>query len=187
MGKAVLISIRPKWCYLIASRTKTIEVRKTKPKIDTPFKCYIYQTLPKSGDWNERDGHVIGEFVCDDIYEIDAERGKTLGEAVKGIAAYRLLRDACLTAYDLLDYLSAGENSTLEYRTGYGWHISDLWLYDQPKKLSEFNGICSKKALTDCECESCKRLLETGIGHCPLDWIKNAPQSWRYVEELTNV
>lgn len=42
--KSVLISIKPKWCELIAGGKKTIEVRKTKPKIDTPFKCYIYET-----------------------------------------------------------------------------------------------------------------------------------------------
>lgn len=39
---AVLINIRPKWCEKIASGEKTIEVRKTKPKLLTPFKCYIY-------------------------------------------------------------------------------------------------------------------------------------------------
>lgn len=42
--KAVMISIQPKWVELIASGKKTIEVRKTRPKIDTPFKCYIYCT-----------------------------------------------------------------------------------------------------------------------------------------------
>ena len=42
--KEVLISIRPEWCELIERGQKTIEVRKTKPKIDTPFKCYIYCT-----------------------------------------------------------------------------------------------------------------------------------------------
>ena len=47
MSKAVLISIRPKWCELIASGKKTIEIRKTRPKIETPFKCYIYCTRPK--------------------------------------------------------------------------------------------------------------------------------------------
>lgn len=44
--KAVLLSIRPKWCELIASGKKTAEVRKTKPKLDLPFKVYIYCTLP---------------------------------------------------------------------------------------------------------------------------------------------
>ena len=47
MSKAVMLSIRPKWCEKIASGEKTIEVRKTKPKLETPFKCYIYCTLPK--------------------------------------------------------------------------------------------------------------------------------------------
>ena len=45
--KAVLISIQPKWCELIASGKKTIEVRKTRPKIETPFRCYIYMTATK--------------------------------------------------------------------------------------------------------------------------------------------
>lgn len=40
--KSALISIKPKYCELIANGKKTIEVRKTKPKLETPFKCYIY-------------------------------------------------------------------------------------------------------------------------------------------------
>ena len=75
--KSVLISIQPKWVEKIASGKKTIEVRKSKPKIETPFKCYIYAT--KSGDRivlkNDKvfeiskaiTGKVIGEFVCDKI------------------------------------------------------------------------------------------------------------------------
>lgn len=97
---AVLISIRPKWCEKIISGEKTIEVRKTRPKMNPPFKCYIYCTKPeeklitimKDGDenygetyhgkpvfiktekapttglWDKRQ-KVIGEFVCDDIFE----------------------------------------------------------------------------------------------------------------------
>lgn len=42
--KSVLISIQPKWCVLIAIGEKTIEVRKTRPKVETRFKCYIYCT-----------------------------------------------------------------------------------------------------------------------------------------------
>ena len=44
--KSVLISIQPKWVEKIASGEKTIEVRKTAPKLQTPFKCYIYCTKP---------------------------------------------------------------------------------------------------------------------------------------------
>ena len=42
--KAILMSIQPKWCKLIFSGEKTIEVRKTAPKLETPFKVYVYCT-----------------------------------------------------------------------------------------------------------------------------------------------
>ena len=42
MSKAVLLSIRPNWCKLIASGRKTVEVRKNEPKLDKPFRCFIY-------------------------------------------------------------------------------------------------------------------------------------------------
>ena len=42
--KAVLISIKPKWCDLIRRGRKTVEVRKTCPKLEVPFKVYIYCT-----------------------------------------------------------------------------------------------------------------------------------------------
>lgn len=79
--KAVLISIRPEWCEKIASGEKTIEVRKKRPKLPTPFKCYIYMTKQKKGEdgWIAAvcaenrcyygAGSVIGEFVCDEIYD----------------------------------------------------------------------------------------------------------------------
>ena len=76
--KEVLISIQPKWCELIASGIKTVEVRKTKPKIETPFKCYIYCTKQfyRKGDGyfqGKYCGKVIGEFVCDCIANYEAE------------------------------------------------------------------------------------------------------------------
>ena len=76
--KSVLISIQPKWCELISSGKKTVEVRKTKPKLEIPFKCYIYETQGRTETpFVDEDGHhifkgrgqVIGEFVCDSIDE----------------------------------------------------------------------------------------------------------------------
>lgn len=103
--KAVLLSIQPRWCGLITNGKKTIEVRKTRPKIDTPFKCYIYQSkskdllmyVMKDGDndygtiyhgkpvfiktlspySNGNEQKVIGEFTCDSISEYEAEFCKT--------------------------------------------------------------------------------------------------------------
>lgn len=82
--KSIMLSIQPKWCELIASGKKTIEVRKTRPKLETPFKCYIYCTKSKEIMFNvflnepEKEveylsGKVIGEFVCDRIDKYSCE------------------------------------------------------------------------------------------------------------------
>ena len=46
--KAVLISINPLWCELIGNGEKTVEVRKNRPKLKTPFKVFIYCTKAKT-------------------------------------------------------------------------------------------------------------------------------------------
>lgn len=139
MSKAVLISIRPMWSQKIMSGQKTIEVRKTRPKMDTPFKCYIY----KCGN-----GKVIGEFLCDEIIE-----DRTYGHNEE------FYRAACMSAYDAAAYAMQSPM--------YGWHISDLRVYDHPRDLWEFTG-----------------LRETKYGLAPGP-ITRPPQSWRYVEEET--
>lgn len=199
--KEVLISIQPKWCELIEKGQKTIEVRKTKPKIDTPFKCYIYctkssnkyQTVVKSmvlnddelfklpngkikygnsieligyDDYSEDNflnGKVIGEFICDRIKKFRADNG---------IQTYynALVKDTCLSDTEIIKYANG--------KPLYGWHISDLVIYDKPKELSEFKKInrecwyadlgLSKRECSKCKDESC----------C----ISRPPQSWCYVE-----
>lgn len=42
--KAVMLSLRPQWCKKIFDGEKTIEVRKSAPKLQTPFKVYVYCT-----------------------------------------------------------------------------------------------------------------------------------------------
>lgn len=178
--KSVLISIQPKWCELIAIGKKTIEVRKTRPKIETPFKCYIYCTLDGGikGDIILKDGHaskavcgmVIGEFVCDEIKTYPADDfvgaedsdGTIIAEPKDGVFAYWIPeeKETCLPYEEIIAY---GNGKTL-----YGWHISDLKIYDKPKDLSEFSywlGFISDGA-TD------------NHGH-----LKRPPQSWCYVEE----
>ena len=99
MSKAVMLSIRPKWVEKIANGEKTIEVRKTKPKLEAPFKCYIYCTLPKypHEDFIATDyprpqfyggGKVIGEFTCDRIYKIDKDSTDFLFKA-GGLSVYK--------------------------------------------------------------------------------------------------
>lgn len=183
--KAVLLSIKPHYCELIASGKKTLEVRKSKPKLEPPFKCYIYctngkdtlykvngqivlnnckVTLTPCGDVKETiyklNGTVIGEFVCDSI--IKADYGSYC----------RLPR--VQTALDPLDLMSYADNKTV-----YGWHISDLKIYDKPKDLSEFRKCCKN----DLYCESCAMYNENSkfCGNSALQ-IARPPQSWCYVE-----
>lgn len=118
MSKAVLISIRPEWCEKIINGRKTIEVRKTRPKMDTPFKCYIYK-------WGN--GKVIGEFVCDEIISIDGA----------GKIPWDIARPTCLEPAELHQYLGAA--------VGYGWHISYLVIYDHPRDLWELTGLRQTK------------------------------------------
>ena len=177
MSKAVMISIRPRWCELIAAEEKTMEVRKTRPKLETPFKVYVYCTKPrfehedyfalvgKQGFYGG--GKVVGEFVCDRIDRLvrigytgstEKHRYRTVDDWQNAHDISRLLEAACLTEEKLETYLRGG--------TGFGWHISDLQIYDKPRGLSEWAG-----------------LRFTRFGAEPVV-IKHPPQSWFYVEEL---
>lgn len=206
--KSVLISIQPKWCELIASGKKTVEVRKTKPKLETPFKVYIYATKPsKKFDWGlcgdkwgigvtalinydlaQRlgleilSGKVIGEFVCDKV-----EQGHILWVKEQPEYYDQVEEKTQLTYRQMFDYL--GESGV-----GYFWHISNLVIYDKPRELSEFY------AEGDCDCMNCKKCawLDRGNGYnveddCALAYkgvelhkslkpIIRPPQSWCYVE-----
>lgn len=134
MSKAVLLSIKPIWCEKIASGKKTVEIRKTEPKLDAPFKCFIYETQGiTDAPWVDEDGHlifkgrgaVIGEFVCDKI-------SMNFVGYVDGISGYHeLASGSCVSNSDLMEY---GKLGTL-----YGWHISNLQIYDHPKPLGAFN------------------------------------------------
>ena len=122
MNKAVLISIRPEWIEKIARGQKTIEVRKTRPSLSLPFKCYIYCTKPGkilAKGLGILNGQVIGEFVCDSITKAD------VGSYCK-ISS----KDSCIRALDLMNY--ANEKPV------YGWHITHFIVYRESKKLSDF-------------------------------------------------
>lgn len=80
---AVMISIKPRWCEMIARGAKAIEVRKTRPKINMPFKCYIYCTKGKkndphelleihdsSGNIHKANGKVIGDLCVEGLYHM---------------------------------------------------------------------------------------------------------------------
>lgn len=179
--RSVLISIRPKWCELIAKGQKTVEVRKTRPKLETPFKVYIYMT---AGDAvypvtingspytcsNVGGKCVIGEFVCKRIDRI-GKRGinnnfdycyLSLNEFGNDDIEIEIkdIKNSCVSKEELNSY---GANSPFLYC----FHISNLEIYDTPKCLSEFSG-----------------LRKTKFGYEPVS-LTRPPQSWCYVEEVS--
>ena len=185
MSKAVLLSIQPKWCELIASGQKTVEVRKTRPKLETPFKCYIYCTKDRWYKDNKNQTHygygkVIGEFVCDKV------------------DCYPFVEDEDEIGMIYPVSTAEGEKTCLEYgevekygsgKPLYFWHISDLVIYDRPKELYEFYRKCENMA-----CEGCEHLKYQRVNAKEYDYdceyfgykipITRPPQSWCYVEEL---
>lgn len=173
MSKAVMLSIRPQWCDKIIGGEKAIEIRKTRPKMETPFKCYIYctQSGVALGAWGKH-GKVIGEFTCDRI--------DRLAPANEPYGIYDIDDDyvlqTCLENGALWDY---GHGTPL-----YGWHISDLRIYDEARELSEFRRACPNSWY----CESCAMHRENN-GTCGNEslQIKRAPQSWCYVEVMEDV
>ena len=209
--KAVMLSIKPKYCELIANGKKTVEVRKTKPKLDTPFKVYIYETQGRKYSFNvkadtiakhdddrfldcvrgnppikeDKNGtpyfsygrmKVIGEFVCNKVIEYpyetytDGEHFMPFGE----------LEKTCLDGIEIYDYLGV--------KDGFGWHISDLVIYDKPKELSEFERACPYNQ----DCWKCKYYDNGSIYEPPCcNWedfeLIRPPQSWCYVEDLEDL
>lgn len=177
---SVMLSIKPKYCELIASGKKTIEVRKSKPKLKTPFKCYIYCTKEYYRKGNgyfqgKYCGKVIGEFVCDEI------NVRTLANLIVKEDLERILEGSCLSKNDIYKYLNIVKGKSVyeqPYITFYLWHISKLVIYDKPKELSEFKRInreCwyADLGLAKRDCPEC---------HNRECFFTRPPQSWCYVE-----
>lgn len=172
--QAVLISIRPKWCKKIISGEKKVEVRKTRPSLAVPFRCYVYCTrgkpdlnIPITQERLMRDyldtgsmrmmncpsgnGKIIGEFVCHHVTNLFANSRFWLSEED--------VLHTCLNSSEIQKYSDGAEGL-------YGWHISDVRIYDVPRELSELVGL---------------KILKDGYG---VSTIERPPQSWRYVAEM---
>ena len=210
--KAVLMSVRPKWCELITSGKKLVEIRKTKPKLETPFKVYIYCTLPPQEELfthgcireyaNElirlQDGRIVYDYgmrLCCDIEGRPYTRDNFLCQKVIGefecdqideIAYSPEMHGKYISDIDDIHYVSCVNfEQMFDYLAdgyGYAWHISDLVIYDKPKELSCF--YVWKK------CNSCRDTGYESVA-CQYDEdckvpvvILRPPQSWCYVEGL---
>lgn len=198
MSKAVMLSIHPKWCEKIINGDKTIEVRKTRPKLEAPFKCYIYCTIdgikkmPKDyfAESVER-GKVIGEFVCDRIYEI-RKRGIPENFDYCYLSLHEWGNDDIETEIKAISASCVPKEELNTYGAGatvlYGWHIADLKIYDTPRELGEFWRDCPEYSELSTNCWSCENVCGDGDEtDCNTDgrlYLRRAPQSWCYVEAM---
>lgn len=188
--KSVLISIRSKWCELIASGKKTIEVRKTRPKLETPFKCYLFCTTGhpyisvqdgrldrehyRTNTVGRCNGKVIGEFVCDNV-DFFARTGTNRND-VRYYIPQKTRAAMCLSQDEIEAY---GNGSYL-----YGWHISALQIYDKPREISDFYRMCPGMGDPGL-CWICDHAVgdEHDCGTNGRLYLRRPPQSWCYVEE----
>lgn len=157
--------------------------------------CDGFELWADGEDYQCVNNKVIGEFICDEIIEWQYDKGHQY---------YVEYPDDC-TSY--FPYLKCHSEATglkcseiEEFGKGkilYGWHISDLKIYDKPKTLAEFYkcGAESFEELSDTEdlCQYCSR-----TGFCEGRWCDEAYQNyldvgfalthvssnWCYVEEL---
>ena len=177
MSKAVLLSIKPKYCYFIANGIKKLELRVRIPNLEPPYKCYIYCTGGKTLYCSSYDGAirltkerrrnallhhavcngtVIGEYVCDSILRHCESSNADIAE-----------QQGCVKREKIFEY-SKGK----EVR---GLHISELKIYDKPKALNEFYKACNKADFYDCsKCEDERKKVCYAL--------ERPPQSWCYVE-----
>ena len=191
MAKAVLISIRPEWVEKILSGEKTQEVRKTRPALETPFKVYIYCTagnlsyeINNGMTCNISGGKlVVGEFVCDNIRPLMAESFIVKEDAEKALLG------TSLTSEQIKDYAGWKGKKWWDCKDLYKWHISNLEIYDMPRKLSEFwfppELYCEKERCGGCPYDQVADVNGEYSFDC--EWkrpLTRPPQSWCYVEEL---
>lgn len=183
--KAVILSLRPQWCEKIFNGSKSIEVRKTCPKLEPPFEVLVYCTMPKER-WSV--GHQIfyndtlytlptGELKIGDALELMADwmrkynednflNGKVIGSFVcDRIVDIQSNGDDCGNYWHEWDDECGIEAMCLSYEeletylgksVGYGWHITEPKLFDKPRELCEFYAPCRKgKETADESCKGC--------------------------------
>lgn len=212
--KAYIYATRPKKfykCGAVSTSDELLWLANGKVEIGDGFKFWAngdeYQCL---------NGRIIGEFICDKIDDfycasVPYQRENNLGYGQfidngvykvngwhDGIVFERNdryigtmlnnndLKEMCLTAQELFDYIGIRKHL-------YGWHISDLKIYDKPKELNEFNAVC-KYINADKSCHFRKVMCpyqqfdynkdgSINIVECSRV-ITRPPQSWQYVGEV---
>lgn len=125
--KAVMMSIKPKWCDLIIRGEKTFELRKSRPSLKAQLnlpmdiKVYIYCTKSTKSVSTVYEKRVIGYFTCSRFWHISTP--------VSNFDKIFLLK-SCLTVEEVKKYLKG--------KGGWSWSIGDLVIFKYPKLLEDY-------------------------------------------------
>ena len=180
----VLASLKPYYYYLIGEKIKTLEIRKSDLK-NLPQDVLFYMSkdeksfakIPKEFQekYRKHFGKVGIEFTCDKSICLDYYPQDYTG--MPGKFSEMICKESCLSYNEIMAYKKE--------KLAYGWYISNLKVYGEPKELSEFYRPCSYKGI----CYSCNRFRPNGTSNDkPNDFCDGAiirpPQSYMFVEEV---
>lgn len=175
----VLASLKPYYYYLISEKIKTLEIRKSDLK-NLPQDVLFYMSkdeksfakIPKEFQekYRKHFGKVGMKFICDKSICLDYYPQDYTG--MPGKFSEMICKESCLSYDEIMAYKKE--------KLAYGWHISNLKVYDKPKELSEFKISCNRK--NPC-CSCCNRFTGKPWDICN-STITRPPQSWQFVEEL---
>lgn len=203
--KAILMSIKPKWCEKIFSEEMTIKVCKTAFKLETPFKVYVYCTkermtrVPSMNaylhknepracaeygtieTWGEIGDVIVNPHLASKFVSYGMH-GKVIGEFVcDRVKEYRFSNYEARYNINDVDLMATCLNHPdfIQYgkgKTFCGLHITEPKLYDKPKELEVFWSVrCTNKTGN---CEKCE------VKPACINNITRPPSSWCYVGEV---
>jgi len=115
-------------------------------------------------------GKVVAKFILNKAEEIIAFGDEEIIRKNR-----QILNMACLTPFQLNNYLKIDEANVFTRIVGYAWHIDDLEIFDEPKKLGEFYHY--KKKLIDCGMDCPPYIDEVKVP------LTKAPQKMVWVDD----
>lgn len=149
----IILSVHPVWLGKMAEGKKTLEIRKKLPRLQTPFKVYLYCTkLSENQIYRSPEGvylgysrkrpkdiccagRVVGEFTCTNLYNYSTRQGTP-----DTISTEEIVRRSCLSFMELYQYECInGKQCGPDERSGIvAMEISDITFYDRPKLLLDY-------------------------------------------------
>lgn len=199
--KSIMLSIKPKYCEMIANGKKTVEVRKNRPKAEAPFKVYIYCTKPSKSHQtiygcmvlnsdelyrHPKEGIKYGdsiELMCCKSEEYSKDNflnGKVIGEFLCTDIYLIKANNIIQSYFNNIHGTCLTDEELCIYandKDTYGWQISNLVIYDKAKTLEDFARAC----IGGNDCPNC-RLFDFAELECTRERLRRPPQSWCYVE-----